>query len=212
MEYGSYEDKRGLHRDTGRTERSHNALRHDDENGWSRPSQYWNQHGSHRWNTGGSFEDLREISGEWSGGGGWGSGARLRRYDNSNREYGFGPNGERYYGDRSTPSREYGFSPYGERHHGQHSSGLYYGRGPKGYQRSDERIHDDACECLARDPRVDASDIEVTVHSGEITLNGTVADRRQKRCAEDAVEHVLGVKEIHNRIRVQSPEMAHPQH
>jgi hypothetical protein len=201
MEHGSYQQNRGTHRDSGRTERSHNALRHDDEAGWSRPSQYWNQYGSHRWNTGGSYEDSRDLGGDWTSGG-WGSGARLRNYDNDRREQGFSVHGERYDTDRSTDTREQGFSPYGERYHPTHSIGQYYGRGPKGYQRSDERIQDDVCERLTRDPRVDASEIEVSVKEGEVTLSGTVVDRRQKRTAEDTIEHVLGVKEVHNRIRV----------
>jgi osmotically-inducible protein OsmY len=84
------------------------------------------------------------------------------------------------------------------------STGIYSGRGPKGYQRSDDRIKEEVCECLARDPNVDASDIEVDVIKGEVTLTGTVIERRQKRCAEDAIEHVSGVKDVHNRIRVES--------
>src|SRR3954453_14579983 len=42
----------------------------------------------------------------------------------------------------------------------------YRGRGPKNYQRSDERIREDVCERLERDERVDASDLEVNVENG----------------------------------------------
>jgi hypothetical protein len=42
----------------------------------------------------------------------------------------------------------------------QQSMGPHAGRGPKGYQRSDERIKEDICDCLTRDPDVDASEIE----------------------------------------------------
>src|SRR3954466_10239646 len=53
----------------------------------------------------------------------------------------------------------------------------YRGRGPKNYERSDERIREDVCERLERDDRVDASDLEVTVEGGVVTMAGTVLDR-----------------------------------
>lgn len=81
-------------------------------------------------------------------------------------------------------------------------SGPYRGMGPRNYVRSDERIHEEACERLTRHGQVDASDIELEVKDGEITLNGTVDSRREKRMAEDALETVSGMREIHNRLRV----------
>src|SRR5687768_5171077 len=41
------------------------------------------------------------------------------------------------------------------------SFGRYAGRGPKGYQRSDERIKEEVCDRLTADPDVDALEIEV---------------------------------------------------
>jgi osmotically-inducible protein OsmY len=76
------------------------------------------------------------------------------------------------------------------------------GRGPKGYRRSDERIHEDVCDCLTDHPEVDASEIEVEVHHGEVTLAGTVESRYAKRLAEDIAEAVSGVHDVHNRLRV----------
>jgi BON domain-containing protein len=78
----------------------------------------------------------------------------------------------------------------------------YRGKGPAGYTRSDERIRELVCEALTDDPDVDATHIEVTVKDGEVTLAGTVEDRRQKRMAEDCVEQVSGVKDVHNQIRI----------
>ena len=78
----------------------------------------------------------------------------------------------------------------------------FRGRGPKGYQRSDERIREDVCERLTDDDYVDASDIEVTVAGGTVTLAGTVDDRSAKRRAEDVVESVTGVKDVLNQLRV----------
>jgi len=77
------------------------------------------------------------------------------------------------------------------------------GRGPKGYTRSDERIREDANDRLTEDWQVDASNITVTVESGEITLDGTVPSRDQKRRAEDCVEDISGVRHVQNNLRVQ---------
>jgi hypothetical protein len=79
--------------------------------------------------------------------------------------------------------------------------GPYQGRGPRGYQRSDERIREDVSERLTQHGRIDASAIQVEVRNGEVTLSGTVDDRRQKRAAEDVAESVFGVRDIHNRLR-----------
>lgn len=78
----------------------------------------------------------------------------------------------------------------------------YRGKGPKNYSRSDERIKDDVNDRLSDDPFIDASDIEVTVTNGEVTLTGTVDHRSSKRRAEDLAENVSGVKNVENRIRV----------
>lgn len=76
------------------------------------------------------------------------------------------------------------------------------GKGPKGWQRSDERIRDEVCEALARHPGIDATDIEVQVSGGEVTLAGGVNDRPNKRLAEDIADAVFGVQEVQNQLRV----------
>ena len=80
--------------------------------------------------------------------------------------------------------------------------GRYAGRGPKGYQRSDDRIREEICDRLTEDGEVDASEIEVSVQNGEVTLEGAVLDRQMKRDAEDCAERVSGVREVNNRLRV----------
>ena len=102
--------------------------------------------------------------------------------------------GDRYGGMGSTSSWD----------NAQFGRGQHYGRGPKAYQRSDERIQEDVNERLTWHGDIDATHIEVTVSSGDVTLEGTVDSRRAKRMAEDAVEMVRGVKEVHNRLRIQN--------
>jgi osmotically-inducible protein OsmY len=100
------------------------------------------------------------------------------------------------YYDRSYPDRSWsadeGRAEFGRR---------FVGLGPKGYQRSDSRIHEDVCDRLTY-ADVDAENIEVSVTSCEVTLNGTVRDRWDKRRAEEIAENVPGVKDVHNHIRV----------
>lgn len=85
---------------------------------------------------------------------------------------------------------------------GMNSRGQYSGVGPKNYRRNDDRIHEDVCERLSDHPEIDASEIEVRVSNGEVTLSGSVTERNMKRRAEDVIESVQGVKDVNNQIRV----------
>jgi osmotically-inducible protein OsmY len=78
----------------------------------------------------------------------------------------------------------------------------YRGRGPRGYTRSDERIREEVSDWLMEDRYVDASEIDVTVAAGEVTLAGTVDSREMKRRAENIAASALGVKDVHNSLRV----------
>jgi hypothetical protein len=76
------------------------------------------------------------------------------------------------------------------------------GRGPSDYTRSDERIHEDVNDALTADWRLDASHVRVTVSEGEVTLDGMVYSRPDKRLAEDLAETVAGVRHVQNNLRV----------
>jgi len=82
------------------------------------------------------------------------------------------------------------------------SADHHRGRGPKGYQRSDERIREDVNDRLTDDSHIDATDIDVTVRDREVTLSGHVASRFEKRHAEDIVESISGVTHVQNNLRV----------
>lgn len=90
---------------------------------------------------------------------------------------------------------------------GSRIRGRHTGRGPRNYTRSDDRIREDVSDRLEQHGEIDASDIEVRVENGEVTLEGTVEDRNQKRQAEDLVEDCSGVRQVHNRIRVQGKDI-----
>lgn len=78
------------------------------------------------------------------------------------------------------------------------------GRGPRDYVRSDERISDDVHDVLTDDPHVDASDVRVTVRDGEVTLDGEVSSRFEKRRAEDCADSVSGVRHTQNNLRIRN--------
>lgn len=93
-----------------------------------------------------------------------------------------------------------------ERHYHQGLKRDYSGVGPANYRRSDLRIHDDASDALYRCAEVDASDIEVSVKEGIVTLSGFVESRLDKKVAEMTVERVPGVIDIDNRLVIENPK------
>lgn len=81
----------------------------------------------------------------------------------------------------------------------------FQGIGPKGYRRSDERIFEEIAERLTEDPLVDPSDVELEVRDGEVTLTGTVVDRWTKHEVENLADTVVGVRDIHNHLKLRRP-------
>lgn len=75
------------------------------------------------------------------------------------------------------------------------------GRAPKGYTRSDARIHEDVCESLIR-ARLDAGEMEVSVERGEVRLEGFAPSRWVKHAAECIAADVPGVTEVLNHLRL----------
>jgi hypothetical protein len=141
------------------------------------------------------------FAGDYSGISGYGSGVGAvvggRGYGTSGSGTGTGyPGGfgaDSRYGDD-----EQGRELWSERQ----EEGPHAGRGPQGYKRSDERINEDVCDVLTRHGQVDASDIIVRVEDGEVTLEGVVNSRQEKRLAVHAIEDLPGVKDVHNRLHV----------
>jgi osmotically-inducible protein OsmY len=136
-----------------------------------------------------------------------GSGFRSHR---GSAQPGYPWGGEYDYG-RNESAQHFGRGNYGSRSYGSQTSSGYgsaaqndfSGKGPKGYRRADERIQEEINEELTRHSDIDASEIEVKVSNGEVTLTGTVDHRDAKRMAEDCAERVSGVTDVQNQIRVQ---------
>jgi osmotically-inducible protein OsmY len=123
------------------------------------------------------------------------------RGDYRNREYGRGDSEERSWWDRTSDEVSSWFGDEEAEKRRERDKNMR-GKGPRNYSRSDERIKEDINDRLSDDPFVDASDIDVTVANGEVTLTGTVDHRSTKRRAEDLAEAVSGVKNVENRLRV----------
>lgn len=100
------------------------------------------------------------------------------------------------YGNPHTAPAQYSYSEH------RMVPGPYVGSGPKGFQRSSDKLQEQVSERLENDGRICASEIEVEVAGGEITLNGKVPSRDQKRMAEECAESVWGVKDVHNRLTI----------
>jgi osmotically-inducible protein OsmY len=88
-------------------------------------------------------------------------------------------------------------NPLFEKHGRKHR-----GKGPKSFVRSDEAIHDEVCERLTHHPLIDASQMEVHVHDGEVTFTGEIPNRQMKHMAEDVTAEIPGVLEVFNNLRV----------
>ncbi len=146
---------------------------------------------------------------------------------NYNRDYGYSYTGDRTRDDDADWDRGYDVEPdlaYRSFEPGSYTqepsqrtvsgwwliTGPYSDVGPRGYRRADDRICEDVCDRLTQHGQIDASDIEVRVDNGEVTLAGMVDSRRTKRMAEDVVESVAGVRDVHNELRVRSQQENQP--
>lgn len=128
---------------------------------------------------------------------------------------------DQQHGQRYGQPPRYGQSQYGQPQYGQPQYGRRpsynpyggypetrarrFGSGPKGYQRSDERLKEDISERLMESHYIDSSDVSVEVRGAKVVLEGTVPSRQMKHAIEDLVDVCPGVQDIDNRVRVANP-------
>jgi len=75
---------------------------------------------------------------------------------------------------------------------------------PRPHVPAEEDVHLHAAIMSAlRGVEIDVSKLEVIVTGGDVTLIGTVEDGPSLSLAEDTVEHVPGVNDVHNQILVE---------
>lgn len=222
----NYREEEDLHvRDPGRWEGSRGSELgyRDGQQGAGRPTERYGQgqsgygagrHGEERAHdrhaaVSASYEDRYQEPDERLGDGGYGRDDRRGYLGYETSAF---PGSQRMGGPRDA-----GWSPgtsFGHSHgdaarrsgdtaaHLHRGTGPHRGKGPVGYQRSDERLREMISEALTDDDQLDASNIEVSVKNGEVTLSGTVDDRRAKRDAEDCAFRVSGIRDLQNQLRV----------
>jgi osmotically-inducible protein OsmY len=73
---------------------------------------------------------------------------------------------------------------------------------PRVRRKSDDTLAREIHEMLTADPELAATDIEVVVEGGAVTLSGEVEHPDAKLLAEELTESVSGVRLVHNRLVV----------
>lgn len=66
----------------------------------------------------------------------------------------------------------------------------------------DEQIYNEVCEALTKDSSIDASDIQVSVNDGIVTLSGTVSERLTKLMVEECLNKVSNINAIINNLHL----------
>jgi osmotically-inducible protein OsmY len=211
-EYGGSQWEQG-----GRTPQYGAGLMQRGPGGGYGGGQYGDEHGGQRFGSG------QRQGGQYgsSGSGSWGDRGSSGDYGSRQQSQGsYGQYGGQQYGQSQYGQGQFG-SQYGQGQFGdprgpgqQGHQGSHWtqrgqrqpeliGKGPKGFTRSDERIQEEVNERLAHG-FLDASEIEVKVQNGNVTLTGTVASKESKRLVEDLLEDVGGAKDIDNRVKVKA--------
>jgi hypothetical protein len=174
--------------------------RRDESFGWAREREYPPERGSGQ-------SDLRDRQFATA----YGAGAGNQYWQGGGHEY--GPRGyahrswrpEDRWDNRQPQTTLRGMGAPSDNEN--RNRGGFFGKGPRGYVRSDERIREDVCDLLSFNDELDATDITVTVAKGEVTLEGSVSDRHSKRLADDIADSVNGVIDVHNRLHANKPLM-----
>ena len=124
--------------------------------------------------------------------------SRKNRYLEYNLEQGV----ERYARDTHPHRQTMDTHRPADSRHTEALAASHRGKGPRNYNRSDDRINEIVCDRLCDNPELDASAIEVAVKDSDVTLSGEVESKYSKRLAEQLAEQVGGVSNVENRIRV----------
>jgi hypothetical protein len=142
--------------------------------------------------------------------GGWDEGELDREFDldpGFSYEYGtdFSALDQPGYGDQQR-GRQQENQGWGRHRSQWDTPGQFAGVGPRGYQRSRERISEDIHERLRQHGQLDARQIHVEVEDSQVTLSGSAGSKQEKYLAEFLAETVSGVREVNNQIRVRDTE------
>jgi len=179
--------ERGMNEDTQRSDRGYDTT----------PGNYGQQYGRQQGLNYGLGSQGRNFNEGSSSGSTYGTGTNYGSGNMGNSNWGNGNSGS---------NSNWGSSNRGNDNDTMGRSGNLFGqhrgKGPKGYQRSDDRIKEEINDRLTDDSLIDASEIEVEVDNGVVSLAGSVDSRETKRRAEDLAESISGVSNVENRLSV----------
>ena len=122
----------------------------------------------------------------------------MRKPEQNRENYGINPGR----GSRQNESFSHDWANTNEHFSTVSDAGPHYGKGPKGNRRGDDRIKEDVCEMLYAHNEIDASEIEVLVKEGTVTLSGMVESRNLKRQVEAAIDGIPGVVDVQNNLQL----------
>lgn len=209
---GDYGSRRGGQSDPGRYGQTRYGGGNDRGNysgdyGYGRQGGYGGGFGQGRYGEGGSrsrFEMDRPGEGRerYADAAGYGGSSGTNAW----RGYGAAGDYSRGWDDPYGEGQQYSPGAHAGERPGMRGAGPHRGKGPRSYQRSDERLREMICERLSEDPDIDASDITVNVKDGRVALDGTVDSRQSKNLAEDVAEQFAG--DVQNNLRVQRQDLA----
>ncbi|MBL8772748.1 MAG: BON domain-containing protein [Phenylobacterium sp.] len=83
-------------------------------------------------------------------------------------------------------------------------AGPHSGKGPRTWVRTDERLCEEVSERLMEDRLIDASEVEISVADGTVTLTGHVPGASDVTHAEMLARQTPGVTAVINRLVVQA--------
>lgn len=190
---GGYAQRRQFEEDQGAQDRYHSNRQ------WPEDDSYPGRQNQGAWgvsNNRNYNEGRRSYNNQWDN-------RDYERRDDSRTGHGIGDSARNLW-NRAKDEVSSWFGDKDTEHHRQENRpmGPHRGKGPKGYQRSDNRIQEDVSDRFYEDDYLDASDVQIRVQNGEVILEGTVDSKQAKRRAEDIAESISGVRNVENHIKV----------
>lgn len=109
-----------------------------------------------------------------------------------------------YRGKRAEPARDADLGRGRAGTNWNSGIGSYYGRGPKNWKLSDEKIKEKVSEILLHSHDVDPSEMEIEVDQGVVTLKGSIASVGMRRVAEDLVLSIPFVEDVFTQLKIKN--------
>lgn len=78
----------------------------------------------------------------------------------------------------------------------------YYGKGPKNWHISDEKLKEKVSEILLHSHEVDPSELEIEVKDKVVTLKGYISSKGMRDVAEDLILSIPGVEDVFSQLKI----------